>query len=215
MLCGTWCFTVRIIFNSDQIINTCQYGEYIMSKNNENIGAAAGSVPLEQENKVIAEYNAAAVTENKMQSVGRGKPSAEEQAAYIQEALSGDSKTMDDIGKHHHYIGFANGLTVENAKQIITEFAKACHDSPDCQAHVLCDKYVYNLIDAEAEINHKELSAEQIIADATEILEIADALNNDYSKEHDYANTRINEIMSKHVPIFQETFYQNNKKINH
>ena len=77
------------------------------------------------------------------------------------------------------------------------------------------DKYVYNLIDAEAEINHKELSAEQIIADATEILEIADALNNSYSKEHDYANTRINEIMSKHVPIFQETFYQNNKKINH
>ena len=27
--------------------------------------------------------------------------------------------------------------------------------------------YVYNLIDAEAEINHKELSAEQIISDAT------------------------------------------------
>ena len=62
----------------------------------------------------------------------------------------------------------------------------------------------------------KDVLCEKPLANTVDkILEIADALNNDYSKEHDYANTRINEIMSKHVPIFQETFYQNNKKINH
>lgn len=180
MICETRCFTVRTTFNSDQIINTCQYGEYMMSKNNENIGAVADSVSSDNVNVEV--INANETAEFETITVPACCPDTGE---IINETVV---LTPDQI---------------EWARKFITDFTKEYRKHPECPAAVLHSVMWDIRQDLLLAKDHAEMDDKKIVADAHKLVNTGCKLLHDYSKFHDEANDSIKSLVREHAPYLQ------------
>lgn len=104
------------------------------------------------------------------------------------------------------------------AKDFIINFAKEYRKHPQCPAHLLLDVMKDYKLECDADKAHSKMTDEEIMTDASTLIDLSDALFDDFSKNHDQANETIKAIMRTHVPRLQREIdqyeaSQQNKKI--
>ena len=93
---------------------------------------------------------------------------------------------------------------VDFAKDFIVKFAKEYRRQPQCPATTLLEVMKDYRLECEADKNHSQMTAEEIMTDASTLIDLSDALFEDFNKNHDRANESIKAIMRTHVPKLQK-----------
>ena len=94
------------------------------------------------------------------------------------------------------------------AKDFIVTFAKEYRRHPQCPANLLLDVMKDYKLECEAGKSHSQMTDEEIMTDAATLIDLSDALFEDFSKNHDQANEAIKTIMRTHVPRLQREIDQ-------
>ena len=100
---------------------------------------------------------------------------------------------------------------VNFAKDLIVQYAKEYRRNPQCPAQVLLELIDDYHVECDANLAQKNMSDEEIVADARKLFDIAADLKEDYDKHHDQANDSIKSIMRAHVPTLQKAFDKYNE----
>ena len=100
---------------------------------------------------------------------------------------------------------------VNFAKDLIIQYAKEYRCNPQCPAQVLLELIDDYHVECDANRAQKNMSDEEIVADARKLFDIAADLKEDYDKHHDQANDSIKSIMRAHVPTLQKAFDKYNE----